>query len=131
MMSASLWSRGGLVGIVALISLAILSLILHFGPQYGLDTRLKEAMAFVSVWLVLLIIRYTPFVFRFMREKYHRWQEQKNNVLPFDEQRVARTPPHNVTVDTIRLAMRNLYGRRWGRKTRILLITVHPQMLSC
>lgn len=45
MMSASLWSRGGLVGIVALISLAILSLILHFGPQYGLDTRLKEAMA--------------------------------------------------------------------------------------
>ncbi|WP_286185723.1 VasL domain-containing protein [Escherichia ruysiae] len=80
-------------------------------------------MAFVSVWLVLLIIRYTPFVFRFMREKYHRWQEQKNNVLPFDEQRVARTPPHNVTVDTIRLAMRNLYGRRWGRKTRILLIT--------
>lgn len=123
MMSASLWSRGGLVGIVALISLVILSLILHFGPQYGLDTRLKEAMAFVSVWLVLLIIRYTPFVFRFMREKYHRWQEQKNNVLPFDEQRVARTPPHNVTVDTIRLAMRNLYGRRWGRKTRILLIT--------
>lgn len=126
MMSASLWSRGGLVGIVALISLVILSLILHFGPQYGLDTRLKEAMAFVSVWLVLLIIRYTPFVFRFMREKYHRWQEQKNNVLPFDEQRVARTPPHNVTVDTIRLAMRNLYGRRWGRKTRILLITGTP-----
>lgn len=126
MMSASLWSRGGVVGIVALISLAMLSLILHFGPQYGLDTRLKQAMAFVSVWLVLLIIRYTPFVFRFMREKYHRWREQKNNVLPFDEQRVARTPPHNVTVDTIRLAMRNLYGRRWGRKTRILLITGTP-----
>ncbi|HIE5390333.1 TPA: ImcF-related family protein [Enterobacter cancerogenus] len=123
MSPVSSWSRGGLAGIVALISLAILGLILHFGPQYGLDTRLKQAMAFVVIWLILLIIRYTPFMFRFMREKYHRWREQKNNALPSDEPRVARTPPRNVTVDTIRLAMRNLYGRRWGRKTRILLIT--------
>ncbi|WP_420094913.1 ImcF-related family protein [Atlantibacter hermannii] len=58
-----------------------------------------------------------------MREKYHRWREQKKNALPSDESRVARTPPRNVTVDTIRLAMRNFYGRRWGSKTRILLIT--------
>ncbi|WP_371241585.1 ImcF-related family protein [Pantoea sp. KPR_PJ] len=58
-----------------------------------------------------------------MKERYHRWREQKNNALPSDESRVARTPPRNVTVDTIRDAMRNLYGRRWGRKTRILLIT--------
>ncbi|WP_446680461.1 ImcF-related family protein [Atlantibacter subterraneus] len=62
-------------------------------------------------------------MFRFMREKYHRWREQKNNALPSDESRVARTPPRNVTVDTIREAMRNLYSRRWGRKIRILLIT--------
>lgn len=123
MTPVSSWSRGGLTGIVALISLAILGLILHFGPQYDLDTRLKQAMAFAAVWLVLLIIRYTPSVFRFMKEKYHRWQEQKNNALPADESRVARTAPRNVTVDTIRTAMRNLYGRRWGRKTRILLIT--------
>ena len=123
MTPVSSWSRGGLAGIVALISLAILGLILHFGPQYGLDTRLKQAMAFVVIWLILLIIRYTPFMFRLMREKYHRWREQKNNALPSDESRVARTPPRNVTVDTIRLAMRNLYGRRWGCKTRILLIT--------
>lgn len=123
MTPVSSWSRGGLAGIVALISLAILGLILHFGPQYGLDTRLKQAMAFAVIWLILLIIRYTPFMFRFMREKYHRWQEQKNSALPSDESRVARTAPRNVTVDTIRLAMRNLYGRRWGRKTRILLIT--------
>lgn len=123
MTPVSSWSRGGLAGIVALISLAILGLILHFGPQYGLDTRLKQAMAFAVIWLILLIIRYAPFVFRFMREKYHRWREQKNSALPSDESRVARTAPRNVTVDTIRLAMRNLYGRRWGRKTRILLIT--------
>ncbi|WP_373272686.1 ImcF-related family protein [Escherichia coli] len=58
-----------------------------------------------------------------MKERYHRWREQKNNALPSDESRVARTPPRNVTVDTIRSSMRNLYGRRWGRKTRILLIT--------
>jgi len=82
-----------------------------------------QVLAFVAVWIVLLIVFYTPFMFRFMKERYHRWREQKNNALPTDESRVARTPPRNVTVDTIRNAMHNLYGRRWGRKTRILLVT--------
>nr|WP_313050377.1 ImcF-related family protein [Atlantibacter subterranea] len=123
MMPGSSWSRGGLAGIIACISAIIVALILHFGPSYGLDTRLKQVFAFAAVWIVLLIVFYTPFMFRFMREKYHRWREQKNNALPSDESRVARTPPRNVTVDTIREAMRNLYSRRWGRKIRILLIT--------
>ncbi|MBL5899732.1 type VI secretion protein VasK [Lelliottia amnigena] len=123
MMPGSTWSRGGLVGIVACISAIIVAVILHFGPSYGLDTRLKQVLAFVAVWIVLLIVFYTPFMFRYMREKYHRWREQKNNALPSEESRVARTPPRNVTVDTIRDAMRSLYGRRWGRKTRILLVT--------
>ncbi len=123
MMPGSTWSRGGLAGIIACISAIIVAVILHFGPSHGLDTRLKQVLAFVAVWIVLLIVLYTPFMFRLMREKYHRWREQKNNALPSDESRVARTPPRNVTVDTIRDAMRNLYGRRWGRKTRILLIT--------
>ncbi len=123
MMPGSTWSRGGLAGIIACISAIIVALILHFGPSHGLDTRLKQVLAFVAVWIVLLIVFYTPFMFRFMKESYHRWREQKNNALPSDESRVARTPPRNVTVDTIRDAMRNLYGRRWGRKTRILLIT--------
>jgi len=99
------------------------AVLLHFGPSYGLDTRLKQVLAFVTVWIVLLIVFYIPFMFRFMKEKYHRWREQRNNALPSNESRVARTPPRNVTVDTIRDAMRNLYGRRWGHKTRILLIT--------
>lgn len=123
MMPGSSWGRGGLAGIIACISVIIVALILHFGPPHDLDTRLKQVLAFVAVWIVLLIVFYTPFMFRFMREKYHRWREQKNNALPSDESRVARTPPRNVTVDTIREAMRNLYGRRWGRKTRILLVT--------
>ncbi|RAU52851.1 type VI secretion protein VasK [Pseudocitrobacter sp. RIT415] len=123
MMPGNTWSRVGLAGIIACISAIIVALILHFGPSYGLDTRLKQVLAFVAVWIVLLIVFYTPFMFRYMREKYHRWREQKNNALPSDESRVARTPPRNVTVDTIRDAMRNLYGRRWGRKTRILLVT--------
>lgn len=123
MMPGSTWSRGGLAGIIACISAIIVALILYFGPPHGLDTRLKQVFAFVAVWIILLTVFYTPFMFRFMKEKYHRWQEQKNKALPSDESRVARTPPHNVTVDTIREAMRNLYGRRWGRKVRILLIT--------
>ncbi|HDH1461219.1 TPA: type VI secretion protein VasK [Klebsiella michiganensis] len=123
MMPGSTWSRGGLAGIIACISAIIVAVILHFGPSHGLDTRPMQVLAFVAVWIVLLIVFYTPFMFRFMKEKYHRWWEQKNNALPSDESRVARTPPRNVTVDTIRDAMRNLYGRCWGRKTRILLIT--------
>lgn len=108
---------------IAFISAVMVALILHFGPSHGLDTRLKQVLVFAAVWIVMLITFCTPFMFRFMREKYHRWREQKNNALPSDESRVARTPPRNVTVDTIRIAMRNLYGRRWGRKTRILLVT--------
>lgn len=123
MMPGSTWSRGGLVGIIAFISAIIVAVILHFGPSHGLDTRLKQVLAFAAVWIVLLIVFYTPFMFRFMKEKYYRWQEQKKNALPSDESRVARTPPRNVTVDSIRDAMRNLYGRRWGSKTRILLVT--------
>ncbi|WP_313081374.1 hypothetical protein, partial [Atlantibacter sp.] len=85
MMPGSSWSRGGLVGIIACISAIIVALNLHFGPSYGLDTRLKQVLAFVGVWIVLLIVFYTPFMFRFMKEKYHRWREQKNNALPSDE----------------------------------------------
>ncbi|KAB8313491.1 type VI secretion protein VasK [Erwinia endophytica] len=123
MMPGSSWSRGGLAGIVAFISLIILGLILHFGPQYGVDTHLKQALVFAAAWIALLIIRYIPFIFRFMREKYHRWQEQKNSALPGDESRLPRTAPRTVTVLEIRETMRHLYGRRWGRKVRILLIT--------
>ncbi|ENL7643501.1 type VI secretion system domain-containing protein [Enterobacter hormaechei] len=80
-------------------------------------------MALATAWLVLLIACNMPFVFRVMREKHHRWREQKNSALPSDESRVARIPPRNATVTTMREAMRNLYGRRWGRKIRILLLT--------
>ncbi|GAL58205.1 hypothetical protein EV102420_09_02380 [Pseudescherichia vulneris NBRC 102420] len=44
-------------------------------------------------------------------------------MLPVDEGRVRQTAPRNVTVTAIREAMRTLYGRRWGSKVRILLIT--------
>lgn len=123
MMPGSTWSKGGFVGLIVLISLVIWGVISYFGPQYGIDTRENKAMALAVVWVILLVVHYTPFMFRLMREKYHRWQEQKNKALPGDEGRIGQTAPRNVTVDTIRLAMRNLYGRRWGRKTRILLIT--------
>jgi type VI secretion system protein ImpL len=98
MMPGSSWSRGGLAGIVAFISLIILGLILHFGPRYGVDTRLKQTLVFAAAWVVLLICRYIPFIFRYMREKYHRWQEQKNSALPGGESRLSRAAPRNVTV---------------------------------
>ncbi|HEY2451190.1 MAG TPA: type VI secretion system baseplate subunit TssE [Scandinavium sp.] len=58
-----------------------------------------------------------------MQETFHRWKEQRSSALPGDENRVAQTAPRNVTVIKIRSAIRNLYGRRWGRKVRILLLT--------
>lgn len=123
MMPGSSWSRGGLVGIVASISFIILGLILYLGPRYGIDTHLEQVLVFAAVWVVLLSCRYTPLMFRYMREKYHRWQEQKNSALPGGESRLSRTAPRNVTVAEIREAMRNLYGHGWSRKVRILLIT--------
>ncbi|WP_318532131.1 hypothetical protein, partial [Escherichia coli] len=37
--------------------------------------------------------------------------------------RLAQTPPRYVTVQDIRHTLRRQYGRFWGRKIRILLIT--------
>lgn len=123
MMSGSLWSKGGFAGVVAIISMIVLGLINHFGPRFGIDARYQKALIFAGFWFVLLMIYYMSFMFRFMREKYHRGREQKNNALPTDEPRIASTPSRSIIITEIRQAMRTLYGRFWFRKVRILLIT--------
>ena len=117
------WSRMGIAGIVVFVSALIWSGLVRFGPQYGIDTRLKQGALFAAVWCVLLLLRYGPFLFRYMRERFHRWQEQKNSALPQDESRLALTPPRSVTVAEVRTAMHHLYGRRWSGRVRILLLT--------
>ncbi|MBS1206042.1 MAG: type secretion protein VasK [Proteobacteria bacterium] len=120
----SSWRGGwGRLGFSALIAGGIAWLIWHFGDQIGLHTTLTKSRAFAGALFLLLMLRHGKTISLAIRQGWHRLQSRRKNVLPTSEGRVKPTAPRNVTVDTIRLAMRNLYGRRWGRKTRILLIT--------
>lgn len=118
------WRGGwGRLGFSALIAGGIAWLIWHFGDQIGLHTTLTKSLAFAGALFLLLMFRHGKTISLAIRQGWHRFQSRRTNVLPADEGRVKQAAPRNITVDTIRLAMRNLYGRRWGRKTRILLIT--------
>lgn len=120
----SSWRGGwGRLGFSALIAGGIAWLIWHFGDQIGLHTTLTKSLAFAGALFLLLMFRHGKTISLAIKQGWHRFQSRRTNVLPADEGRVKQTAPRNVTVDTIRLAMRNLYGRLWGRKTRILLIT--------
>ena len=120
----SSWRGGwGRLGFSALIAGGIAWLIWHFSDQIGLHTTVTKSLAFASALFLLLMLRHGKTISLAIKQGWHRFQAKRKNVLPADEGRVKQTAPRNVTVDTIRDAMRNLYGRRWGRKTRILLVT--------
>ncbi|EBM9948372.1 type VI secretion protein VasK [Salmonella enterica subsp. enterica serovar Give] len=114
------WGRFGLTIIITAV---VAWLIWNYGDKIGLDTSGLKWVGFAGAMILVLFIRHGGIVRQAIQERWHRFQSRRKNVLPADEGRVKQTAPRNVTVDTIRLAMRNLYGRRWGRKTRILLIT--------
>ncbi|WP_075182373.1 ImcF-related family protein [Pantoea sp. 1.19] len=120
----SSWRGGwGRLGFSALIAGGIAWLIWHFGEQVGLHTTLTKSLVLAGALFLLLMLRYGKTLSLAINQGWHRFQAKRKSVLPADEGRVKQTAPRNVTVDTIRDAMRNLYGRRWGCKTRILLIT--------
>ena len=123
-MGDSAW-RGswGRLGFSALLASGIAWLIWHFGDRIGLHTTLLKSLTLAGALFLLLMLRHGKTISLAINQGWHRFQAKRKNVLPVDEGRVKQTAPRNVTVDTIRLAMRNLYGRRWGRKTRILLVT--------
>ncbi|WP_312972619.1 ImcF-related family protein [Atlantibacter sp.] len=114
------WAR---LGFSALIAGGIAWLIWHFGDQIGLHTTLLKFLVLAGALFLLMMLRHGKTISLAIKQGWHRFQAKRKNILPADEDRVKQTAPRNVTVDTIRLAMRNLYGRRWGSKTRILLIT--------
>lgn len=60
---------------------------------------------------------------KYVQELTYRRRARKEQRLPDDEERLAQTPPRYVTVQDIRHTLRRQYGRFWGRKIRILLIT--------
>lgn len=114
------WGRFGLTIIITAV---VAWLIWNYGDKVGLDTRGLKWLGFAGAMILVLSIRHGGIVRQAIQERWHRFQAKRKNVLPVDEGRVKQTAPRNVTVAEIREAMRNLYGRRWGRKTRILLIT--------
>lgn len=120
----SAWRGGwGRLGFSALLAGGIAWCIWHFGDQMGLHTPLLRGLVIAGALILLMLLRHGKTITLAIKQGWHRFQSKRKNVLPVDEGRVELTAPRNVTVDTIRDAMRNLYGRRWGRKTRILLVT--------
>lgn len=114
------WGRFGLTIIITAV---VAWLIWNYGDKVGLDTKGLKWLGFAGAMILVLFIRHGGIVRQAIQERWHRFQAKRKNVLPSDEGRVKQTAPRNATVETIREAMRNLYGRRWGRKTRILLVT--------
>ncbi|WP_299998716.1 ImcF-related family protein [uncultured Cedecea sp.] len=114
------WGGYGLTGVMAT---AIAWGIWHYGNRMGLNTPVMKCLGFAGIMCLLMLLRHGKIIGLAVQQRWHRFQAICKDELPTDEFRAAQTPPRNVTVDTIRLAMRNLYGRRWGRKVRILLMT--------
>ena len=114
------WGGYGLTGVMAA---AIAWGIWHYGNRMGLNTPVMKCLGFAGIMILLMLLRHGKIIGLAVQQRWHRFQAIRKDELPTDEFRAAQTPPHNVTVDTIRLAMRNLYGRGWGRKTHTLLVT--------
>ena len=114
------WGR---LSITTLIAVAIGLVIWKKGDAFGLTSNGLKLLGSVAALILLLLVRHGKIISLALKQQWSRLQGKRKNVLPADEGRVKQTAPRNVTVDTIRDAMRNLYGRRWGRKTRILLVT--------
>lgn len=121
---SSVW-RGnwGRLSITTLIAVAIGLVIWKKGDAFGLTSNGLKLLGSVAAIILLLLVRHGKIMSLAIKQQWSRFQGTRKSVLPADEDRVKQTAPRNVTVDTIRDAMRNLYGRRWARKTRILLIT--------
>lgn len=121
---SSVW-RGswGRLSITALIAVATGLAIWKKGDAFGLTSNGLKLLGFVAAIILLLLVRHGKIISLAIKQQWSRFQAKRKSVLPADEGRVKQTAPRNVTVDTIREAMRNLYGRRWGLKVRILLIT--------
>lgn len=117
---------GPIGGKTSLLLLALAALgwfIWRHGELISLETDNEKVLGFLLICVIILLLRYGAALAGLVKQWRHRETEKQQNILPGKESRLAQTAPRNITVTTIREAMRNLYGRRWGRKVRILLIT--------
>ncbi|HHR4016566.1 TPA: ImcF-related family protein [Salmonella enterica] len=118
------WRGGwGGLGFTAVIAAILAWAIWSHGDAIGLNSEGLKTLGIVGTMILLLLIRHGRAIGLALKQRWSRFQAERKKELPTSEGRVEQTEPRNVTVDTIREAMRSLYGRRWGRKTRILLVT--------
>lgn len=121
--SGSLLGRLGKIGFILASLAALWGLIVHYGIRLGLETRSMQMLALAVLCLGLTLIRYLPAIIKYGQEMAHRRQARQDNALPEDESRLLQSPPGHIIVDSIHTALRHQYGRLWGRKIRILIIT--------
>ena len=121
---SSVW-RGnwGKLSITALIVAAAALAIWKKGDAIGLTSTGLKVLGFGVVLILILFVRHGKSIGLGIKQQWSRFLAKRKNVLPVNEGRIKQTAPRNVTVTAIREAMRNLYGRRWGRKVRVLLVT--------
>ncbi|ENO4089979.1 type VI secretion protein VasK, partial [Escherichia coli] len=120
---ACLSGRFGRPGIVFIGVAALWWLITRYGAFLGAETRRDQILLLILLSLGLLFVCYLPVMKKYVQELTYRRRARKEQRLPDDEERRAQTPPRYVTVQDIRHTLRRQYGRFWGRKIRILLIT--------
>lgn len=118
-----LWRKTGLVVVIFAVSVLFWYLIQNYSSELGANSLFKRIVYFSIVWVLTLTILNFKIGHRAMKVLWHRYVASDKKETPAEESRVAQTPPHNITVNEIRTAMRHIYGRRWSKKVRILLVT--------
>ena len=121
---SSMW-RGNWaqLSMTVLIASVIAWGIWKYGDAIGLNSKGLKVLGFVVAMILLLLFLHSKAIGLAIKQRWSRFQAKRKNELPDDEVRLKQIAPCNVTVTDIRLAMRNLYGWRWGCKVRILLIS--------
>lgn len=116
--------------IILILGLAGISAFLLFIWQSELASREITKYTAWTLWggffSFLLILTIAFYFLQRYRYKKDQAPYRPENILRHSENQILQTTAaasHYPSVAEIRLAMRALYGRLWGRKTRILLIT--------
>ncbi len=116
---AGLLGRGGiLLTVMALVGW----LVVHFGPQVGIESHGAQILTIILLCLLMILIFYASTIAGGVRESLHRRRARNAEALPDSDSRLAQSA-RNDEISDIRQALRYQYGRRWRGRVRILLIT--------
>ncbi|WKZ90742.1 ImcF-related family protein [Chimaeribacter arupi] len=120
-------SRVGRIGGKTTLLLVVLSVagwfIWHYGEKIGLDTNSNKVLGLLGACIFGTALCFLPVLRSLVRQRAHRQEAKQQHILPDGEERLAQTPPRHVTVNELRTALSQIYGRFWFCKIRILLLT--------